>query len=139
MSGERSTYAMLMDHIPRCQGSWYVIKLHDRIVQVLEEFMLEAGATKGWNLRLDVRRIRSGASPDRHEYVVWLDFKAPHRHLLLDETVTSARTGTEVPYIGARLPLPGSLALGAHHGKLDAPLCTSTLLGTPSVQSTVGL
>jgi hypothetical protein len=33
---------------------------------VLEEFMLEAGATKGRDLRLEVRRIRSGASRDRH-------------------------------------------------------------------------
>jgi hypothetical protein len=51
-------------------------------------------------------------------------------------TVTSARTNTNVPRIGARLPLrPGSLALGAQHGKLDADLRTSTLLGTPSAQS----
>jgi hypothetical protein len=59
---------------------------------------------------------------------------APHRHLV-DVTVTSARTNTSVPRIGARLPLPGSLALGAQHGKLDAYLRTSALLGTPSVQS----
>jgi hypothetical protein len=44
-------------------------------------------------------------------------------------------TNTNVPRIGARLPLPGSLALGAQHCKLDADLCTSALLGTPSVQS----
>jgi hypothetical protein len=29
------------------------------------------------------------------------------RHLLVDVTVTSARTNTNVPCIGARLPLPG--------------------------------
>jgi hypothetical protein len=34
-----------------------------------------------------------------------------------------------------RLPLFGSLALGAQHGKLDAELSSSTLLGTPSAQS----
>jgi hypothetical protein len=45
MSGERSTTAMRMDHISRCPCSWYVIQLHDRIVRVLEEFRLEAGAT----------------------------------------------------------------------------------------------
>jgi hypothetical protein len=68
--------------------------------------------------------------------VVWLDFTAPHRHLVVDVTVTSARTNNDVPRIGARLPLPGSLALGAHrNGKLDADLRTSTLLCTPSVQS----
>jgi hypothetical protein len=58
---------------------------------------------------------------------------APHRHLAVDVTVTSARTNTNVPRIGARLPLLGRLALGAQHGKLDADLRTSALLGTPSV------
>jgi hypothetical protein len=42
-----------------------VIHLHDRIVQVLEEFMLETGATKERDLRLEVRRIRQGASQDQ--------------------------------------------------------------------------
>jgi hypothetical protein len=110
MSGERSTTHMLMDHIPRCPCSWYIIQLHDRIVHVLEEFMLEYGATKGRDLRLEVRRIRSGASRDRHEDVVWLDLMAPHRHLVVDVTVTSAPTNA--PRRGARLPLHGSLALG---------------------------
>jgi hypothetical protein len=97
MSDERSTIALLMDHIPRCPCSWYVIQLHDRIVHVLEEFMLEAGATKGRDLRLKVRRTRSGASRDRHVDVVWVDFMAPHRHLVAYVTVTSARTNTNVP------------------------------------------
>jgi hypothetical protein len=64
---------------------------------------------------------------------------APHRHLVVDVTVTSAhksaRTNTNVPRKGARLPLAGSLALGAQHGKLDADLGTFALLGTPSVHS----
>jgi hypothetical protein len=60
---------------------------------------------------------------------------SPHRHLVVDVTVTSARTNTNVPHVGASLPLPSSLALGAHHGKLDVDLRTSALLGTPSVQS----
>jgi hypothetical protein len=67
--------------------------------------------------------------------VVWLDFIAPHRHVVVDVMVSSARTNTNVFRIGARLPLPGSLALGAQHGKLDADLRTCDLLGTPSVQS----
>jgi hypothetical protein len=50
-------------------------------------------------------------------------------------TVASARTNTNVPQVGARFPLPDSLALGTHHDKLDADLRTSALLGTPSVQS----
>jgi hypothetical protein len=37
-----------MDHIPRCPWSWYVNQPHDRIVHVLEEFMLGVGAPKGW-------------------------------------------------------------------------------------------
>jgi hypothetical protein len=48
--------------------------------------------------------------------VVLLDFMAPHSHLVVDVTVTSARTNTIVPRIGARHPLPGSFALGAQHG-----------------------
>jgi hypothetical protein len=67
--------------------------------------------------------------------MVWLDFMAPRRHLVVDVTVTSARTNSNVPRIGACLPLPGSLALGAQYGKLDADLRTSALLGTPSIQS----
>ena len=63
---------------------------------------------------------------------------APHRHLVVDVTVTSVRTNTNVPGIGARLPLPRILALGVEHGKLDADLRTSTLLSTPSVQSIHG-
>jgi hypothetical protein len=78
---------MLMDVIPRCPCSWYVIQLHDRIVHVVEEFMVEAGASKGRNLRLEVRRIRSEASRDRPRDVVWLDFTAPHRCLVVDVTV----------------------------------------------------
>jgi hypothetical protein len=74
--------------------------------------MFEVGATKWRDLRLEVRRIRRGASRDRHGDVVWLDFMAPHRHLV-DVIVTSARTSTNIPRGCARLPLPGSLALGA--------------------------
>jgi hypothetical protein len=60
---------------------------------------------------------------------------APHRHLVVDMTVISARTNTNVPRIGACLLLPGSLALGAQHGKLDADLRILALLGTPWFQS----
>jgi hypothetical protein len=81
--------------------------------------------------RLEVRRIRSEASRDRPRDVVWLDFMAPHRHLGVDVTVTSARKNANVPRIGARLPIPGSLVFGAQHGKLDVDLRTSALLGTP--------
>jgi hypothetical protein len=112
----------------------YAIHLHDGISNVLEESMLEAGATKGRDMRLKVRRIRSEAYRDRLGDVVWLDFTAPHRHLV-DVTVTSARTNTSVPQICVRLPHLGSLTFGAQHGNLDADLRTSTLLGMPFVQS----
>jgi hypothetical protein len=63
MSGERFTSStMLMDHIPWCPHSWYVIQLHDRIVHVLEKLMLGAGATKGRDLRLEVRLSFSRSS-----------------------------------------------------------------------------
>jgi hypothetical protein len=80
---------------------------------VLEESMLEAGATKGRDLRLEVRRIRPRVSRYRSEGLVWFDVRALHRHLVIDVTVTSARTNIGVHQIGARLPLPGILALGA--------------------------
>jgi hypothetical protein len=81
--------------------------------------MLEAGATKGRYLRLEVRRILSGASRERHRDVVWLSFKAPHRYLV-DVTVTSPRTNTNVPHT----------EIGIVHnntGKLDRPLSIGPL------------
>jgi hypothetical protein len=134
MSGQRSTSAMLMDHNPRCPCSWCAIQPHDRVVHVLEELMLKAWAIKGRGLRREVRRIRSGASRYRLGDVAWLDFMAPHRHLVVDVTVTSARTNTIVPQIGARLPFPGSNTSEAQQGKLEAGLRTSALLGTPPIK-----
>jgi hypothetical protein len=86
-----------------------------RAPHVREEFILEPGATKGRDLRIEVRRIRSGASRDRHGDVVWLDFRAPNRrHLVVDDvTAKSACTSTSVLQIGTRLPLPSNLALRA--------------------------
>jgi hypothetical protein len=91
------------------------------------------GGTCGWRSTV----FGQEASRDRHGDVVRLDFMAPHRHLVVDVTVTSARTNTNVPCtIEARLPLLGSLALGVQKpGKLDADLHTYALLGTPSVQT----
>jgi hypothetical protein len=113
MTCERSTTAMFMDHIPRCPCSWYVIQLHDWIVHVLEGLMLEAWVAKGRDLRLEVRRIRSGASRDLSGGVVWFDFMDLHRHLVVHVTITNACTNTNDPCIGGRLPLPDSFALGA--------------------------
>jgi hypothetical protein len=43
--------------------------------------------------------------------IVWLDFVAPHKHVVADVTVTSALTNSNVPVVGAPLPLTGGLAL----------------------------
>jgi hypothetical protein len=59
MSGELSTYVVLMDHIPPVPVLLVRHSTPNRIVHVLEEFMLEAGATKGRDLRSEVSRIRS--------------------------------------------------------------------------------
>jgi hypothetical protein len=68
---------------------------------------------------------------------------APHRHLVVDVTVTRARTNTNVPRIRDRLPLPGSLALGALHGKLDAGsallLCLARLRFRPPMTTIFSL
>jgi hypothetical protein len=95
----RHTTAMLMDHIPPVPVLfvYYVIQLHDRVVLVLEEFVIEAGATSGRGLRLEVRRIRSGAARDRLGDVAWLDVMAPQSPSSCCHTVTSARTNTRVP------------------------------------------
>jgi hypothetical protein len=67
---------------------------------------------------------------------VWLDFAAPHnKHLVVDVRVTSARTNSNVPVVGALLPLLGSLAMGAQQAKLDDDLRISFSLGTLSIQS----
>jgi uncharacterized protein YheU (UPF0270 family) len=55
--------------LSRTHGSW-IYKPRISINNLLEEFVFEAGDTKGRDLRLEVRRIRSGASRD----VIWLDF-----------------------------------------------------------------
>jgi hypothetical protein len=57
-------------YIPPCPCSHNVIRLHDRLVHVVKEFMTEAGAVKGRDLRLGVRRMRSRAYRDRYGNVV---------------------------------------------------------------------
>jgi hypothetical protein len=84
---------------------------------------------------LEARQIRSGASRDRHGNVVWLYFAAPHKHLVVDVTVTSTRTNADVPAEGASLPLPSNMAMRAQQAKMDYGLRTSYSLGTSSIQS----
>jgi hypothetical protein len=130
MSGERPTIVMLMDHIPHCQALGTSFSSTIGLSTFLKKSCLKRGllrgGTCGWR-----SAVRSGASRD----LVWLDFMASHCYLVVDVKVTSARTNTNVPRIGARLPRLGSLALGAQHDKLDPDRRTSALLGTPSVQS----
>jgi hypothetical protein len=80
MSGERSTAATLMDHIPRCPYSWYVIQLHDRVVHALEEVMMEAGATGtcGWRSAVFCRELLEIDLRMRCDYTSW-----PHTVILL--------------------------------------------------------
>jgi hypothetical protein len=88
MSGGRTPISMRTDHIPHCPCSArYVIRSGYRIVQVLKEFVAEAGAIKGKDLRFGVRKIRSWASRDRHRDVVWLYAAVPHEHLIVVITV----------------------------------------------------
>jgi hypothetical protein len=55
--------------------------------------------------------------------------------LQLDVTTICSAIFDIVHVLCTYLPLPASLALGAKHGKLDADLRTSALLGAPSVES----
>jgi hypothetical protein len=130
MSGERTPISMLiMDHVPICPCPHYFIRLHDRIANIFKETTAEVGAIAWRNLRLEVCRIRSRASRGRHRYV------APHKHLVVDVTVTSAPTNSNVPVVGVSIPLHESMSIRAQHAKLDARLRTSSSLGTPSIQS----
>jgi hypothetical protein len=65
--------------------------------------------------------------------VLWLDFVIPHDNSVVDVAVTSARTNSNVPDVGASLPLLSSMAMGAKQAKRDVDLRTSSSLSTPSV------
>jgi hypothetical protein len=63
---------------------------------------------------------------------VWLDFAATHKHLVIDVTITTARTISNVQIVGAPLPLPRRVAIGrAQQAELDYDLCTLSSRGTP--------
>jgi hypothetical protein len=86
---------------------------------------------------LEVRRVRCrppeialGMSCGCGCYVA-----APYMHVVVDVTVTSARTNSSVPDVGASLPLFDSLAMGTQQAKLDVDLRASSSLGTHSVMS----
>jgi hypothetical protein len=83
---------------------WYFIHIPYRVYHVREELMVETGAFKGRDLRLEVRRIMHVASRDRHGDGSWLEFMASHRHFVVDVTATSASTDASY-VVGARSPL----------------------------------
>jgi hypothetical protein len=58
---------------------------------------------------------------------VALKFAAPHRHLLVDVTVTSTRANSNVLAVGAPLPVPGTLAYGSQQAKVGADLRTPSI------------
>jgi hypothetical protein len=97
--------------------------------------MAEAGAIKGRELRSKARRIWFRASRDCHGDVKWFDFVAPQKSLVVDVTVTSACTNSNVWAVGALHPLRGIMVLDIQQAKLYADLCTSSSLGTPSFHS----
>jgi hypothetical protein len=59
----------------------------------------------------------------------------PFKHLVVDVTVTRARTNSNVPGMGASLPLPCSPEMRAQQAKMDDDLRTSSSLGTASIFS----
>jgi hypothetical protein len=65
----------------------------------------------------------------------WILRLCIYKHLVVEVTVTSARTNSNVPAVGASFPLRGSLVMGAQHVKIDVDLRNSSSLGTPSIQS----
>jgi hypothetical protein len=67
----------------------------------------------GRALRLEACRIQASASLDSHGGVVWVDFADPHEHLIVYLTVSSARTHSNFPVVGAPLSLPRSFKMGA--------------------------
>jgi hypothetical protein len=63
ITGERATASMLIDHVPLCPWSWYVIWLHNCLVDVLKKCVSEIGAEmKGRDLQLEMRHMRFGFS-----------------------------------------------------------------------------
>jgi predicted nucleotidyltransferase len=65
--------------------------------------------------------------------ITWLDFATPHKHLVVDVTITRARTNCDVPTVGGSVPTFGSVAMGAQQAQVDVDLRTSFSLGTPSI------
>jgi predicted DNA-binding ribbon-helix-helix protein len=65
---------------------------------------------------------------------VWLDFAAPHEHLIVDVTATIAPTNYIVPAVVGSFPLFGSMAMRAQQAKLETDLRTSSSLGMPFIK-----
>jgi hypothetical protein len=66
-------------------------------------------------------------------YIVIIVRLRIYMHMVIDVTVTSARTSSNDPAVDAPRPLPGTLATRAQHAKLDADLRNASCLGSPSI------
>jgi hypothetical protein len=64
---------------------------------------------------------------------MWLDLAPPRNHRVVDVSITSARANSNAMAVGAMLPLPCSLAMGAQQARLDANICTSSAVGMPFI------
>jgi hypothetical protein len=123
------------------------IQIHDRIVHVLKEFIIEKEAFHGRDSRLEVPCTWYGASRDRPIDVVWLDFTAPHRHLVyttLSQKLSDI-VGTDVEFVVSsannavapatllsclQLPAPDALArLGDSGGHIQRGISRIFVLG----------
>jgi len=67
--------------------------------------------------------------------VAWLNFSRPHRHLVVDVTVTSARTNSNVLRSRVRRRVPGALGLAAQQKKFDRDVRASACAGTPPLHT----
>jgi hypothetical protein len=131
----RQPIHILLDHIPRCPRSRYVTEVHNRLVTVLQDMMQEAGGTKNHDLWLELCHVYGARSQARPGDVAWLNFSRPNRHLVVDVTIPSARTNTNLTRSRTHLPVPGALGLAAQQAKFDRDVQASTRTGTPPVHT----
>jgi hypothetical protein len=89
------------------------------LVHVLEQ-LLKLGLLSGRTL---VCRIRSGASRDRYGDVVWLNFKDPYRHLVVDvATLPSHHVMHDDTHVAPKCRRAGKHAASRHPVWLDLSL-----------------
>jgi hypothetical protein len=104
--------------------------------------MVETNETMERDLRFHISAVSDVAllAFGVHGDGVWLLFMAPRiaTLLVLDVTITSARTNSSVPAVEAPLPFHVSPAAPAQQGKLEVDLRTAESISTPTVQFAPG-